>query len=294
MTVSIIDDYAEQKLFAYIVEQEASQDEKIIKSLSFLHCRFFQVNLKLRLGEIADCLGDIFKHDDATVYVCEDGDLIIQFMRTPSQLNIISDISSVILERYQKDISKYMPVEDFFESYDMVNTHKKLRLLCIKKQGLETKSSRELIKHFNNEILINTISNITRLISMQRSFRSKPHILIVEDQAFSQKLLLNTLKGYTCHVAETVGEAFLQYMEHCPDIVLLDLELPGPRGHEFSKLLSKIDPDSYVVMISANCNQDDVKKAQENMVKNYIVKPYTKKNISDALRAYSKSKKRRL
>ena len=131
------------------------------------------------------------------------------------------------------------------------------------------------------------------MISMQRSFRAKPHILIVEDQAFSQKMLLAALKGYTCHVAENSAEAIVRYIEKCPDIVLLDVDLPDIGGHQLAKFINKIDQDAYIVMISANRCESDIKEAQYNRVQGYIAKPFNKDDIIGSLDGFSKTKKKR-
>lgn len=83
------------------------------------------------------------------------------------------------------------------------------------------------------------------------------------------------------------------YMEKCPDIVFLDIELPDLSGHNFAKLLKKIDDDSFVVMVSSNQYEKDIQQARENFVKTFIAKPYNKNAILHVVDFFKKERKRK-
>ena len=200
-------------------------------------------------------------------------------------------IKNTILSSYKTDIENVFSVEKFFDIYDVLESAEAIKLIALKKQRKTTKSVKELKAHLNNQQLIRTFKNTIQMISMQRAFRTKPHILIVEDQAFSHKMLKAALKDYQCHVCERAGEAIVKYMELCPDIVLLDIDLPDLSGHEFAKLINKIDPGSYVVMITANSYPSDIKTAKENNVNGFIVKPFKKNDIDELIENFKKRRK---
>ncbi len=129
-------------------------------------------------------------------------------------------------------------------------------------------------------------------LAAERNKRSKPIILIVEDQPFSRKLLTQALAPqYSCHSAATVREAVALYAEYVPNIVFLDIELPDLDGHQFADFIRKEDPTSYIIMLTANSSSKDVQLARGNHVQGYIVKPYSKQKILDTIEAYNRSRR---
>lgn len=130
-------------------------------------------------------------------------------------------------------------------------------------------------------------SHIKRYGAERRTLKI-PSILIVEDQEFSRKLLEGMLRrDYTCYCAANAEQALALYAEHLPCIVFLDIELPDANGHDLAGFLKKIDPASFIVMVTANHYENDVKRAQENNVQGFIAKPYSKQKISDAIEKYA-------
>ena len=88
-------------------------------------------------------------------------------------------------------------------------------------------------------------------------------VLVVEDEINVAKLIQTCIEseGYTCHVAHN-GEAGLNsFRQHQPDVVILDLMLPGMNGLDVctqirhsSKLGGK---DPYIMMLTAKAQEID-------------------------------------
>jgi DNA-binding response OmpR family regulator len=101
-------------------------------------------------------------------------------------------------------------------------------------------------------------------------------ILVIEDDRFLRKAAEAALRrhGYTVLTALD-GETGLAVarVEH-PDLVLLDLIMPGMQGFEVLKLLKEdASTSSIPVIILSNLGQDsDVKKALEAGAVDYLVK----------------------
>lgn len=128
----------------------------------------------------------------------------------------------------------------------------------------------------------------------RRPLRPKLEILIVEDQDFSRKLLMGLLqREHVCFGARNAFEAIHYFAEHAPDIIFLDIELPDQDGHGLAGLFKKLDPQTYIVMVTGNSYKKDVEKARENQVHGFIAKPYSKQSIFNAIDVYSKSKLKR-
>lgn len=122
------------------------------------------------------------------------------------------------------------------------------------------------------------------------------NVLIVEDQEFSRQLLRGVFTRqvyeFIFHVAKNGQEAINKYAEIAPDIAYLDIELPDFNGHQLAQLFNKHDPKAFIVMVTANNYPKDVETAVANQVKSFIVKPYSKQKIMEAVDIFFKSKKK--
>jgi two-component system phosphate regulon response regulator PhoB len=110
---------------------------------------------------------------------------------------------------------------------------------------------------------------------------SKRHILIVDDEEEILQLIeYNLLKtGYACTCVETGPEAVRSARALLPDLVLLDLMLPGLDGFQVCSQL-KDDPktrDIPVVMLTARGADTDIIRGLETGADDYITKPFSPK-----------------
>ena len=127
----------------------------------------------------------------------------------------------------------------------------------------------------------------------KRKNRDIPEVLVIEDQVFSAKLMLNVLsRSCKCQVAKDGKEAISKYAFSVPDIVFIDVELPDINGHSLAKLFRDTDPDVFLVMVTANNYAKDVEIAKSNKVQGFIIKPYNKQKILGSVENYLKLKNR--
>lgn len=129
-------------------------------------------------------------------------------------------------------------------------------------------------------------------IAKGRALRANPEVLIVEDQLFSAQMLSKLLeplhKTYIAANAETAWDIYLKY---APDIVFLDVEMPGTNGHKLANIIRQFDKDAYIIMVTASHAAEDIATARSNRVNGYIVKPYGKNKIVEAIDKYKTDKK---
>ena len=99
-----------------------------------------------------------------------------------------------------------------------------------------------------------------------------PDIMIIDDDAHISEMLSESLKneGYTVSAAYSETEALLLLSGSKPDIILLDLMLPGLSGEE---LLPKIK-DIPVIVVSAKADVTDKVELLLNGAADYITKPF--------------------
>jgi two-component system, chemotaxis family, chemotaxis protein CheY len=127
-----------------------------------------------------------------------------------------------------------------------------------------------------------------------RAYRQKPDILIVEDQHFSLQLLCSALRReHKLYTAGNARDAWQLYLEHAPDVVLLDVEMPEISGHALAAHLCQFDPKAFVVMVTANNFLEDVERSKKNGAQGFIAKPYSKQKILDVMQKFNQHKKSR-
>ncbi|WP_276851487.1 response regulator [Enterocloster lavalensis] len=102
-------------------------------------------------------------------------------------------------------------------------------------------------------------------------------ILIVDDAMFMRKMIRKILEedGYTDLEEAQDGEAALELFEPFdPDLVLLDITMPGKSGLEVLEELLARRPQTKVVMCSAVGQESTVQQALTLGALDFIVKPF--------------------
>ncbi len=110
-------------------------------------------------------------------------------------------------------------------------------------------------------------------------------VLIVDDAAFMRLNLKNILKDEyeILGEAENGEEAVEMYKEKQPDIVTMDITMPVMDGIEAIKAILDIDPDANIVVCSAMGQQKIVIQAIELGAQDFIVKPFNKDRVKEAI-----------
>lgn len=101
-------------------------------------------------------------------------------------------------------------------------------------------------------------------------------ILIIEDElTLQQTLKLNLeLEGYQTFTCDSGGEAIFQIKKTIPDLILLDIMLPGLSGMEVYKLLKEEDISTPVIFLTAKNNVQDKIEGLKLGADDYITKPF--------------------
>lgn len=119
---------------------------------------------------------------------------------------------------------------------------------------------------------------------------SAPLILIVEDNETNQMLTMAVLlrDGYRVLAASSADEALAIIDTERPDIILMDLQLPGQDGLAFTRAL-KNDPLTAaipVVAMTAHVMMGDEAQALAAGCAGYIPKPIDTRTLSGDVRRY--------
>lgn len=105
------------------------------------------------------------------------------------------------------------------------------------------------------------------------------YVLYVEDQPANARLvskIFSSIVNVELEIAATPREALDCVSRHKPDLVLLDIGLPGMNGYELKQKFDKEFDLAGVPMlaISANAMPEEIVKAKEYGFVDYIVKPF--------------------
>ena len=100
-------------------------------------------------------------------------------------------------------------------------------------------------------------------------------ILVVDDEIAVCKELKKFLKfkGFSVVEAYDGDQALEAYRDEKPDIVLLDVRMPGKDGLETLRELKALDPEASVIMVTAVHEEDIAKQAMTEGAFDYITKP---------------------
>ncbi|MGY6496883.1 MAG: response regulator transcription factor [Microcella sp.] len=114
-------------------------------------------------------------------------------------------------------------------------------------------------------------------------------ILIVEDEPDVLLLLENRVRGAGHDVVSaTNGEEGLTLVAtEKPDLVVLDWMMPRRDGIEVCEEIRASDPDhsTKVLMLTARSQQSDVDRAMEAGADDYIVKPFSSRDLIERINA---------
>lgn len=118
---------------------------------------------------------------------------------------------------------------------------------------------------------------------------AKEHILVVDDEEDILELVRYNLskEGYRVSLVTSGEEALKAARTSQPDVILLDLMLPGVDGLEVCRLL-KQDPKTQhipVIMLSAKGDEADIVTGLELGAVDYITKPFSPRILIARLRA---------
>ena len=120
-------------------------------------------------------------------------------------------------------------------------------------------------------------------------------ILVVEDNERNLKLLRDVLEyaGYDVRAARTAEDGIALAASELPDLVLMDLQLPGIDGMEALRRLreSPQTADIPVVAVTAQAMKHDRERALQAGFDGYVEKPISVREFPDQVRGFLSGEK---
>lgn len=114
-------------------------------------------------------------------------------------------------------------------------------------------------------------------------------VIIVDDEPIVRAGLENWLsQDYevkTFDSAKSFLDAFEQFEfeDHLPTCILLDLQMPGMNGLDLQQNLRLMNAEFPIIFMSGNAQQIDIIKAWQGGAADFILKPFSPSQITDAI-----------
>ncbi|MFZ4541324.1 MAG: response regulator [Rickettsiales bacterium] len=274
----LIDDGADTKLARALEALRAEPDAT--------RCIYFSLAGKPTISgmreKIIESVQQHFPYLSIKVYVCEDGDIFILAPVIPSKegRKFILDIAAHARLPASDDWSGFYEVSLQVNKL-LVTVEKKLEKRRRESEATQKQWTMEQAER-KRQIILNTNAPSHRLhdIAERRKSRSSPELMIIEDDAFSRRLVENVLqKQYPLTALDNADFALATYTNLAPNMLFLDINLPDVTGHELLERIIALDPDAYVIMLSGNSDQTNITQAMSKGAKGFIAKPFTRDKL---------------
>jgi two-component system alkaline phosphatase synthesis response regulator PhoP len=124
---------------------------------------------------------------------------------------------------------------------------------------------------------------------------SQETILIIEDD----KTLLRGLKdnfefaGFMAITSEGGEEGFEKALNNKPDLIVLDLMLPGMNGYEICRSLREQELDMPIIMLTAKNQESDIVLGLNLGANDYVTKPFSIKELIARANACLRSRRKK-
>ena len=115
-------------------------------------------------------------------------------------------------------------------------------------------------------------------------------ILVIEDNELNMKLVRSLLKmsSYVMVEAEDAETGIKLAREKKPDLILMDIQLPGMDGLSATKILKEDSSikDTVIIALTSHAMEGDDKKVREAGCDGYITKPIDTRNFLQTVDDY--------
>lgn len=121
------------------------------------------------------------------------------------------------------------------------------------------------------------------------------NILIIEDDQTILSTLANAFAffDFTVFTADSGEQGLERYHQDSPDLIILDVMLPGVDGFELCRKIRSQDKHTPIIMLTAKNQESDKLLGFELGVDDYVTKPFSAKELIARVRAILKRSQNR-
>jgi twitching motility two-component system response regulator PilH len=115
------------------------------------------------------------------------------------------------------------------------------------------------------------------------------NVLIVDDSKTELMFMTDLLqkKGFTVRTAENAEDAFRRLAEEKPDLILMDVVMPGQNGFQLTRAISR-DPlyaDVPIIMCTSKNQETDRVWGMRQGARDYVTKPLDSEELLAKIKA---------
>lgn len=107
-------------------------------------------------------------------------------------------------------------------------------------------------------------------------------VIVVDDEPAARNLVnrILTKEGYDCEEVDTTTQVLEKLKETNPELVILDIRMPGKSGIELLQEIKVYHPDTAVIMVTAVNDVTTAVQCIKMGAEDYICKPYKKEEFT--------------
>jgi two-component system NarL family response regulator len=119
--------------------------------------------------------------------------------------------------------------------------------------------------------------------------KEKIRIMVVDDHFLIRMGLVVSINLQPDMIVEAEAsngpQAITQFRKHRPDIVLMDLKLPGMCGTEATSAICKEFPDATIIMLSTHDSEEDIYRSLQAGARSYMLKAAERDDLIQTIHA---------
>jgi two-component system chemotaxis response regulator CheY len=197
------------------------------------------------------------------------------------------DLDVLVLVQAQKDSEKNA-IKDIFRglSQKIPKGFSDISLLAGTSQAHQKLADQKLLAtKLQDSYRSMADTNKVSSIAARRKRRKDPLVMVVEDDRFTAHYASTIIsKEYDLVMCRNAEEAIAAYIENAPDIVFMDIHLPGLSGHDATEAIYAVDADAFIVMLSVDTVKENIIKASQNGARKFLKKPFTRDRLLDTVK----------
>jgi len=117
----------------------------------------------------------------------------------------------------------------------------------------------------------------------------KIKVLVADDVKLMRSLLRSSLASFECEIiaeVENGNQVTEQVRQYHPDIVFLDINMPGKNGLDVLQEIKTEFKDMFVAMVSGHNSFNNIRRSIELGADGFVSKPYTAVKIRELIDKY--------
>jgi twitching motility two-component system response regulator PilH len=113
-------------------------------------------------------------------------------------------------------------------------------------------------------------------------------ILVVDDSSTDRRLVASALSEHTVYEARNGDEGIAMARDKQPDLIIMDVVMPGKNGYQACRELKKLDETKNipVIMYTSKSLPTDIEWGKRQGADEYLTKPFGDAELLDIVSRY--------